>query len=138
MNHLKFNAKKITALLGMSAGLMLVGGCSKKNSIKEVTPIVKEIEDTTCFDEVIGYESLKEIDQLQEYIYLSLQLNKIRLDNFEINLNEYKLLSPYEIKKLMIVYKNEASRGDFSHNELSLSEFDTLKKELFVQRQLVV
>ena len=137
MNHLKFNAKKISILLGMSTGLILVSGCSKKGTIKEVTPIVKELEDTTCFDEVMGYDTLKKIDQLQDYIQLSLKLNKIGLDNIEINANEYSLLSPYEIKKLMIVYRNEASKCEFSHNELSSEEFETLKKELFIQRQLV-
>lgn len=132
MNNLKLNARKISLILSMSLGMSLVGGCSNKNIDKSVVEIVDEVKDFSCVDEVIGDEDLLKIDRLLEYIELSKMLNDLKIENIDVDLEQFRLLSPYEIKKLIAVYTNKKASKYLTDGELSL-----VKTDLSVERQLV-
>ena len=129
MKNLKFNTKKIAAILSMSLGLTLMTGCSNH---QKVSKIVSEMQDTTCLDEVMTNEGLEKIDELLEYIDLSNTMNKLKLKDVDINLEEFNLLSPYDIRKLLSAYKNKDNSDYLSKEDRSL-----LKKELIIEKYLV-
>ena len=132
MNNLKINAKKISLILSMALGMSLVGGCSNKNSNKSVVEIVDEVKDVSCVDEIISEEDLLKIDKLLEYIELSKILNDLKIENVDVDLDQFRLLSPYEIKKLIVVYTNKKASKYLTDGELSL-----VKTDISVEKQLV-
>ena len=121
----------------MSLGLTLVGGCSHKNNDKTVIEVVDNVKDETCLDEIISSESLMCIDNLLEYIELSEVINSLKLKRVDIDVDQFNLLSPYEIKKLIASYTNKdkskyLSKEDISKIETELSiEMDLVNDYIF-------
>ena len=132
MKNLRLNIKKISLILGMSVGLTLMGGCSQKSENKKVIEIVDEMKDSTCLDELIGANKLEAIDELLEYIDLSKTLNRLKIKDVDININDYKLLSPYEIRKLITIYTNKDAPKYLTETERIQNE-----EELLAEKKLV-
>ena len=132
MKNLQINTKKIAILLGMSIGLTLVGGCSNKNNNKKVSDTVISVKDKTCLDEILSYSGMKIMDELQEYIELSSELNKINIKDTKVNIENYELYTPLDIKKLIVIYKSKDAQ-----EKLSKEEFKEIKKEIIASKYLI-
>ena len=132
---IRYNMKKIMALAGVSASLVLVSGCGTKDR-KMVTETVREVKDTTCFDEIISEEVLKKVDLLEEYLRLSKLLHTIKFERAECSLKDCFLYSPEELKQLIAVYTSYKKEEIFSKMELRKIEDAMNEQERLVNQYI--
>ncbi len=139
------NKKFLKTLAATSLTIIGVGGVSaifskleeqKENDhaiSKSMVEILEDVEEETCIDEVFEEKNIDAfyVDQLQEYIKVSEQLNALNFAGYDYSkLSGSKLKSPKELRIMIAAYKD-------SGNILSDDDKVDLQAELKVQECLV-
>lgn len=130
MKNLKFNTKKIKAIMLLSTSLVLCG-CSKTDEDKKkIIEVLEEAKDTTYFDEIMESERLDNLYLLEEYLEISKNLHDTKFQRIEdVDRNEQELLTPDEIRGKLYLYQ--------ARKNLSNKEQEDLDRTLTIQEKQV-